>query len=118
MQNHEEYLKLASSYLDGELIGKQLEDYMHHLKGCEICRQEMEILESYQGEMRDAGKTRISPEVDSAVMKAAQKAQEGIGFFEQIFGSFNFKLNLAVSTAAIIIGLFAGILFFKFSQGF
>lgn len=114
MQDHEKYLKLASFYLDGELTENQREDYIHHLKDCDICREEIELIKSYQTEIKDPIETQITPEINTAIMKYAEEAQNRKGFFERIFDSFDFKLNVAVSTATIIIGLFSGIIFFKF----
>ena len=111
MKDHEKYLKQISLYADDEMAENQLEDFKHHLEACDICRKELELLEYYQGQISDSGETQISPEINSAIMNYAREAEERKGFFEMLFGSFNFKLNLAVSTAFVIIGLFAGIFF-------
>ena len=84
----EEYRKLFSDFIDGELKDLQVEDFRNHLKSCEECREELEKFRQAQTLLQLLSKKAAPTELWGMIERRVKRSEGKLVFSFQSAGIF------------------------------
>ncbi len=97
-----EVKKLMLAYINGELNGNIKRDFEEHIKKCDLCKKEYELLLNFSNQMMYED-LRVPPETDFRTIELIKKEEE-----KSFFGFITKFLYPIIFTAGLIIGILLG----------
>ena len=119
MQEHEKFLRLASKYLDRELTGRERSEFKHHLKHCDICQGEIEVVNRLKQDMKKSLTTSVSAQKAESILKVAQNSRDSFNLANWIRETgllFPVPVQLVIQIILLILGIEIGISYYKSGQ--
>ncbi len=105
----EEYRKLFSNFIDGELKDLQIEDFRNHLNNCKACKEEFERFRQAQTLLKLLPKKEAPPELWGMIETRVRLGEGKLVSFFPLEGIFDrFVLEEVPSPPVPIYGISFG----------
>jgi hypothetical protein len=113
MQNHDQYLKLASLYADNELQAEALSQFQQHLQNCTICREETAFYTKAKSALEKSSPIPVSADTELSLSDFAMEESQKRGLMDRLREIVLFhplRVQLAFQIILLLIGLEIGML--------
>lgn len=99
--NHQDIRRRLSASIDGELPASEREIVVAHLKGCEACRREEQILRNLSAGIAESADYRLPEGFASAVVRSLRQEKERGAAWRPV-EQWERRFVLALSVAVIV----------------